>query len=84
MQKIIVRHKTTNFLYSTLDGRRFRNIISGEEREVPDELIERHFSINLDATEILNGENGGNIERLIGALNLKIEVKNEINKQGEL
>ncbi len=71
MQKIIVRHKTTNFLYSTLDGKTYRNLITEEEREVPDELIQKCFAISLDATEMIN--EFPNVQRLIKELNLKIE-----------
>lgn len=67
----IVRHKTTNFLYEFLGGNRFRNIATGVEGEVPDDVAQRSFAINLEATALI-GEYPM-ICDLIKVLNLKME-----------
>lgn len=69
---IIVRHKKTNFLYSTEDGKSYKNLITEIEGEVPEEIQKNIFAINLDATEIFN--NNSNIISLVRKLELKIEV----------
>lgn len=74
---VIVRHKKTNLLYSTEDGVIYKNLITEVEGNVPEEVCKNVFSINLDATEILN--NNPNVLSLIKSLKLKIEP-NEVPK----
>lgn len=69
---VIVRHKKTNLLYSTEDGIKYKNLITDVEGEVPNDVAQKIFAINLDATELLN--NNPNIEALIKKMQLKIEV----------
>lgn len=71
MHKIILRNKNNNRLYSTLDGVKFKDIISGMEKDLDEEELKR-YAINLDATSLLN--EFPNIERLISSLNLKVVV----------
>lgn len=70
----IVRHKKTNDLYYFLGGNKFRNIRSGVEGEVPDDVAQRSFAINLEATVLINEY--PMLEDLIRSLNLKMD-KNE-------
>lgn len=69
---VIVRHKKTNFLYSTEDGIKYKNLITDAVGEVPEDVAQKIFSINLNATEILN--NNPNVIALIKSLELKIEI----------
>lgn len=77
MNTAIVRHKKTNILYRHLEGNKFRNLATGAEGEVSDEVAQRIFAISTDATELINQY--PQIENLIKALNLKIE-QNEQEK----
>ncbi len=72
----IVRHKTTNTLYRHIENDRYRNLSTGVEGEVPPEIAKKIFTINIDATALLNEQ--PNIEKLIKALNLKIEVNEHL------
>lgn len=80
MQTAIVRHKITNVIYRHLEGNKFRNIATNVEGEVPDEVAKKIFAINPDATHLCNEY--PNIEKLIAALNLKVEITSP-NKQLE-
>lgn len=71
--KVIVRHKKTNCLYSTVDGNIYKNLITGQEGAVSPELAQKIFAISLDMTELAAGN--PNIEKLIQAVGLKIEPK---------
>lgn len=66
----VVRHKKTNDLYYFMGGNKFRNIRSGVEGEVSDEVAQRSFAINLEATALI-GEYPM-ICDLIKTLNLKM------------
>lgn len=67
----VVRHKQTNDLYYFIGGNKFRNIRSGVEGEVPDEVAQRSFAINLEATVLINEH--PMICELIKVLNLKMD-----------
>jgi Na+-transporting NADH:ubiquinone oxidoreductase subunit NqrF len=71
----IVRHKTTNTLYRHVKDNIYKNLSTNTEGEVPPEIAQKIFAINLDATVLCN-ENS-NIERLIKELKLKI-TSNEL------
>jgi hypothetical protein len=66
-----VRHKTTNDLYQYFGQNRFKNLRTGVEGSVSDEVAQRCFVINLDATEILHYH--PIVEDLIRTLNLKFD-----------
>ncbi len=76
MQKIIVRHKTTNALYSTLDGKIYKNLVSEVEGNVAEEIAQKIFAISLDATALINEYPV--LETLIKKINLKIEPSQTI------
>jgi DNA-binding transcriptional MerR regulator len=71
MHRVILRNKNNNRLYSTLDGIRFKDIISGMEKDLDENEI-KNYAINLDATSLFN--QFPNIERLISSIKLKISV----------
>lgn len=67
----VVRHIKTNDLYRFLGGNKFRNLRTGVEGEVSDEVAQKVFKINLEATELINEY--PLLEKLIRAIDLKIE-----------
>jgi hypothetical protein len=67
----IVRHKKTGDLYAFLGQQKFRNLRTGVEGEVSDEIAQKCFAINLEATALI-GEYPM-LEEFIKALNLKLE-----------
>jgi hypothetical protein len=71
LKPVVVRHKTTNDLYQYFGQNRFKNLRTGVEGEVSDEVAQRCFAINLDATEILHYH--PIVEDLIRTLNLKFD-----------
>lgn len=68
----ICRNIQNNDLYRFLGGNRFRNLRTGKEGEVSDELAKSTLKINLEATALIN-ENPL-LEEIIKRLNLKIDV----------
>lgn len=73
----IVRKISNDVPYRYLGNNRYRNLITGVEGEVPEELANKVFKINLDATYFC--ENYPIVELLIRKLGLKIEP-NDIPK----
>ena len=71
MKPVVVRHKKTNDVYQYLGQNRFRNMRTWEEGQVSDEVAQRSFAINLDATELINEH--PIIEDLIRVLKLKFD-----------
>lgn len=69
----IVRHIKTDVLYRYLGDNKFRNLITGAEGFVKDEVAQKIFRINLEATELIN-ENPI-IEEMIKSLGLKFDNK---------
>lgn len=69
----IVRHIKTDVLYRYLGDNKFRNLITGVEGFVKDEVAQKIFRINLEATELIN-ENPI-IEEMIKSLGLKFDNK---------
>jgi hypothetical protein len=70
----IVRNIQNNHLYRYLGGNRYRNIMTGVEGEIGEDVAQKIFKINLELTELC--ENFPNIEKLIHTLKLKMD-KNE-------
>jgi hypothetical protein len=72
----ICRNIQNNDLYRFLGGNRFRNLRTGKEGEVSDELAQSTLKINLEATALIN-ENQL-LEEMIKVLNLKFDnIKKE-------
>ena len=72
MKPVVVRHKKTNDVYQYLGQNRFRNMRTWVEGEVSDEVAQRSFSINMDATELIYEH--PILEDLIKVLQLKFDV----------
>lgn len=73
----IVRKISNDVPYRYLGNNRYRNLITGVEGEVSEEIANKVFKINLDATYFC--ENYPQVELLIKKLGLKIEA-NDIPK----
>jgi hypothetical protein len=67
----IVRNTQTNVLYRYLGENRYRNLCSGVEGEIKEELAQKIFKINAEATVIC--EEYPMVEELIKSLNLKLD-----------
>lgn len=67
----IVRNIQNGFLYRYLGDNKYRNIATGVEGEISEEMAQKIFKINLDMTELC--EEFPNIEILINKLKLKME-----------
>ena len=73
MSFAVVRNIQNNQLYKYIGGNTFINIITGKEGEVPDEVAQKIFKINIEATEILN--ECPEVENLIKALQLIVNTQ---------
>lgn len=67
----IVRNIQNNQLYRYLGENKYRNIMTGVEGEITEEVAKRIFKINLPMTELC--EEFPNIEILINVLKLKMD-----------
>ena len=67
----VVRNIQNNQLYRYIGNDIYRNIITGKEGKVDEEIARKIFRINLDATVIC--EEYPLVEKLIQSLNLKID-----------
>lgn len=67
----IVRNIQNNTLYRYLGENKYRNLITLQEGEVPEEKAREIFKINVEATVILN--EFPEVENMINKLNLKFE-----------
>ena len=67
----IVRNIQNNTLYRYLGENKYRNLITLQEGEVPEEKSREIFKINIEATSILNEY--PEIENMINQLQLKFE-----------
>ena len=67
----IVRNIQTNVPYRYLGQNIYRNLCTGVEGEIKEELAQKIFKINLEATAIC--EEYPLVEQLIKSLNLKLE-----------
>lgn len=67
----IVRNTQTNVLYRYLGNNKYRNLCTGVEGEIKEELAKKIFKINLEATAIC--EEYPLVEQLIKSLNLKLD-----------
>ena len=74
----IVRNIQNNLLYRYLGGNKYRNIATGVEGEISEEVAQRIFKINLELTELC--QEFPNIEKMIYQLKLKID-KDGINSK---
>lgn len=75
----ICRNIQNNDLYRYLGGNRFRNLRTGKEGDVSDELAQTTLKINLEATELIN--QNPLLEEMIKVLNLKFDnIKNKNNE----
>jgi len=72
MKPAVVRHIKTGDVYQYLGQNRFRNMRTWAEGQVSDEVAQRCFVINLDATELINEH--PILEDLIKVLQLKFDV----------
>lgn len=70
----VVRNIQTNDLYRYHGNNEYTNIRTGKRGEIKEELAQKIFKINLEATELF--EEYPEIENLINKLNLKF-TKNE-------
>lgn len=68
----IVRNIQNNDLYRYHGNNEYTNLRTGNRGVIDEELAQKVFKINLEATELIN-ENPA-LETLIKALNLKIEM----------
>jgi hypothetical protein len=73
----IVRNIQNNHLYRYLGGNRYRNIMTGVEGEIGEDVAQKIFKINLELTELC--ENFPNIEKLIHTLKLKMDKDENSN-----
>ena len=71
----IVRNIQNNTFYRYLGDNRYRNLITGVEGEISEELARKIFKINVEMTALC--EEFPDIEKLIKALQLKAD-KNEL------
>lgn len=67
----ILRNIQNNHLYRYLGGNRYRNIMTGVEGEIGEDVAQKIFKINLELTEVC--ENFPNVEKLIHTLKLKMD-----------
>lgn len=65
----IVRNIQNNDLYRYLGENKFRNIRTGQEGVIDDEMAQKVFKISIEATEVCNEY--PIIEEMIKSLNLK-------------
>lgn len=70
----IVRNIQNNQLYQYLGGNKYKNLITGVEGEVPDDMAKKIFKINLQATKIVH--DFPVIQTLISELGLTIDNNN--------
>lgn len=68
----IVRNIQNNDLYRYHGNNEYTNLRTGKRGVIDEELAQKVFKINLEATELIN-ENPA-LETLINTLNLKIEI----------
>jgi hypothetical protein len=73
----IVRNIQNNHLYRYLGGNRYRNLMTGVEGEIGEDMAQKIFKINLELTELC--ENFPNIEKLIHSLKLKMDKDENSN-----
>lgn len=72
----IVRNIQNNIFYRYLGENKYRNLATGIEGEIKEDLAQKIFKINIEATEIFNEY--PLVEKLIKSLNLKFDNnKNE-------
>lgn len=67
----IVRNIQNNTFYRYLGGNKYRNLITGVEGEISEELARKLFKINVEMTALC--EDFPNIEKLIQSLQLKAD-----------
>jgi hypothetical protein len=70
----IVRNIQNNQLYQYLGGNKYKNLITGIEGEVSDDMAKKIFKINLQATKIIH--DFPVVRTLISELGLTIDNNN--------
>lgn len=68
---VILRNIQNNQLYGHIGGNKYVNLISGVVGEVPEDLANKYFKINLQATKII--QDFPEIQTLISKLGLTID-----------
>lgn len=76
----IVRNTQTNVLYRYLGNNRYRNLCSGVEGEINEELARKIFKINIEATFLC--EEYPFVEKLITSLNLRFDESDRDKVRG--
>jgi hypothetical protein len=74
----IVRNIQNNQLYQYLGGNKYKNLITGVEGEVSEDMAKKIFKVNLQATKILN--DFPVVEKLISELGLTIDNYQKLEK----
>ena len=74
----IVRNIQNNQLYQYLGDSKYKNLITGVEGEVSDEMAKKIFKINLQATKILH--DFPIVQTLISELGLTIDNYQNLEK----
>ena len=74
----IVRNIQNNQIYQYLGGSKYKNLITGVEGEVSDEMAKKIFKINLQATKILY--DFPIVQTLISELGLTIDNYQNLEK----
>lgn len=71
----VLRNTQKDHAYLHLGEQRYRNLTTGVEGEIPDDIAKKIFLLNVELTEMIaiNPE----IENLITKLNLKFEPKKQ-------
>ena len=76
----IVRNIQNNTFYRYLGDNRYRNLITGVEGEIAEELARKLFKINVEMTRLC--EDFPNIEKLIQSLQLKADKNEDTTNSG--
>lgn len=76
----IVRNTQTNILYRYLGNNQYRNLCSGVEGEIKEELARKIFKINVEATALC--EEFPLIEKMIMSLKLKFDESDRNKVRG--
>jgi hypothetical protein len=76
----IVRNIQNNTFYRYLGDNKYRNLITGAEGEITEELARKIFKINVEMTSIC--EDFPDVEKLIQSLQLKADKNEDTTNSG--
>ena len=76
----IVRNIQNNTFYRYLGDNKYRNLITGVEGEIAEELARKLFKINVEMTTLC--EDFPDIEKLIQSLQLKADKNEDTSNSG--